>query len=75
MSLQHFAESAVRAYKIAMTPPCEPVLLVADIDLQEDAIHAEGLKIPKLARSRGRRRAIAPRSPKRRNGWRTPRRR
>jgi acetolactate synthase-1/2/3 large subunit len=52
MSLQHFAESAVRAYKIAMTPPCEPVLLVADIDLQEDAIHAEGLKIPKLARSR-----------------------
>jgi thiamine pyrophosphate-dependent acetolactate synthase large subunit-like protein len=51
MSLQHFAESAVRAYKIAMTPPREPVLLVADIDLQEDAIHAEGLKIPKLARS------------------------
>jgi acetolactate synthase I/II/III large subunit len=51
MSLQHFAESAVRAYKIAMTPPCEPVLLVADIDLQEDAIHAEGLKIPKLAKS------------------------
>jgi acetolactate synthase I/II/III large subunit len=51
MSLQHFAESAVRAYKIAMTPPREPVLLVADIDLQEDAIHAEGLKIPKLAQS------------------------
>ena len=52
MSLQHFAESAVRAYKIAMTPPCEPVMLVADIDLQEDAIHAEGLKIPKVAQSR-----------------------
>jgi len=52
MSLQHFAESAVRAYKIAMTPPREPVLLVADIDLQEDAIHAENLKIPKLALSR-----------------------
>jgi acetolactate synthase-1/2/3 large subunit len=34
MSLQHFAESAVRAYKIAMTPPREPVMLVADIDLQ-----------------------------------------
>src|SRR6202167_2956590 len=29
-SLQHFAESAVRAYKIAMTPPMAPVLLVAD---------------------------------------------
>lgn len=52
MSLQHFAESAVRAYKIAMTPPREPVMIVADIDLQEDAIHAEGLKIPKLAHSR-----------------------
>jgi acetolactate synthase I/II/III large subunit len=51
MSLQHFAESAVRAYKIAMTPPCEPVLLGADTDLQEDAIHAENLKIPKLALS------------------------
>jgi acetolactate synthase-1/2/3 large subunit len=52
MSLQHFAESAVRAYKIAMTPPREPVMIVADIDLQEDGIHAEGLKIPKLVLSR-----------------------
>ena len=31
-SLTHFAESAVRAYKIAMTPPMMPVLLVADGD-------------------------------------------
>lgn len=51
-SLQHFAESAVRGYKIAMTPPCEPVLIAADIDLQEDAIHETDLKIPKLALSR-----------------------
>jgi acetolactate synthase I/II/III large subunit len=51
-SLQHFAESTVRAYKIAMTPPCEPVMIVADIDLQEDPIHESGLKIPKLAASR-----------------------
>ena len=29
ISLQHFAESAVRAYKIAMTPPMMPVVLVA----------------------------------------------
>ena len=29
-SLTHFAESAVRAYKIAMTPPMGPVALVAD---------------------------------------------
>src|SRR5947207_7835824 len=33
-SLTAFAESAVRAYKIAMTPPMEPVLLVVDHDLQ-----------------------------------------
>ena len=50
-SLQHFAESTVRAYKIATTPPMEPVLVMADIDLQEDAIHDKELKIPKLARS------------------------
>ena len=52
MSLQHFAESAVRAYKIATTPPMEPVLITADIDLQEEPIHEESLTIPKLARSR-----------------------
>ena len=49
MSLAHFAESAVRAYKIAMTLPMAPVLLVADGDLQESA--AEGpskLPSPKL---------------------------
>jgi len=51
-SLQHFAESTVRAYKIATTPPYEPVLITADIDLQEAAIHDEGLKIPRLSRSR-----------------------
>ena len=36
--LPHFAESAVRAYKIAMTPPMMPVLLVLDGGLQEDPI-------------------------------------
>ncbi len=35
ISLTHFAESAVRAYKIAMTPPMMPVLLVVDTELQE----------------------------------------
>ncbi len=38
ISLTHFAESAVRAYKIAMTPPMAPVLLVADSELQEHPI-------------------------------------
>jgi acetolactate synthase I/II/III large subunit len=36
ISLQHFAESAVRAYKISVTPPMLPVLLVADSELQEN---------------------------------------
>src|SRR5215469_14828742 len=37
-SLPHFAESALRAYRIAMTPPREPVVLVADSTLQESPI-------------------------------------
>ncbi len=49
ISLTHFAESAVRAYKIAMTPPCMPVLLVADAELQENPLgENSGLRIPKL---------------------------
>jgi len=49
ISLQHFAESAVRAYKIAMTPPMMPVLIVADGGLQEDPIPSDAaLRIPKL---------------------------
>src|ERR1700726_739040 len=49
ISLPHFAESAVRAYKIAMTPPMGPVLLVADSELQENPIRSDAkLNIPKL---------------------------
>jgi thiamine pyrophosphate-dependent acetolactate synthase large subunit-like protein len=48
-SLQHFAESTVRAYKIAMTPPHEPVLVVVEEKLQEQAQHPDKpLSIPKL---------------------------
>jgi acetolactate synthase-1/2/3 large subunit len=48
-SLPHFAESAVRAYKIAMTTPTMPVLLVADAGLQEAPIAPDAkLHIPKL---------------------------
>jgi len=51
ISLPHFAESAVRAYKIAMTPPMMPVLLVADGDLQETPVSPKArLEIPKLSR-------------------------
>jgi acetolactate synthase I/II/III large subunit len=50
-SLQHFAESAVRAYRIAMTPPMGPVLLSLDAELQENPIHdGETLRIPKLGK-------------------------
>ena len=49
VSLQHFAESAVRAYKIATTPPTMPVLLVADGDLQESPMRSgERPHIPKI---------------------------
>ncbi|HTC65224.1 MAG TPA: thiamine pyrophosphate-dependent enzyme [Candidatus Saccharimonadales bacterium] len=49
ISLQHFGESAVRAYKVAMTPPMGPVLIVADSELQEHPIE-DGMTphIPKL---------------------------
>jgi thiamine pyrophosphate-dependent acetolactate synthase large subunit-like protein len=51
VSLGGFAESAVRAYKIATTPPMEPVVIVADAVMQEEPI-PEGLRgrlqIPKL---------------------------
>ena len=48
-SLPHFGESAVRAYKIAMTPPYGPVVIVADTELQERPV-PEGLalRVPKL---------------------------
>src|SRR5207245_11123119 len=49
VSLPHFAESAVRAYRIAMTPPREPVVLVADSTLQESPIPQNvSVRIPKL---------------------------
>src|SRR5216683_3163735 len=48
-SLAHFSESAVRAYKIAMTPPMAPVLLVADGELQERPVPEDAtFHIPKL---------------------------
>jgi thiamine pyrophosphate-dependent acetolactate synthase large subunit-like protein len=50
-SLQHFAESMVRAYKISMTAPMEPVMVCLDMDLQEHPVHDAGkLRIPKMTR-------------------------
>jgi thiamine pyrophosphate-dependent acetolactate synthase large subunit-like protein len=48
VSLQHFAQSFVRAYKLAMTPPHEPVMLALDASLQEETAHDRGkLTIPR----------------------------
>ncbi len=52
VTLGHFAESAVRAYKVAMTPPHGPVVVVADAVMQEEAIPPADrgrLRIPKLS--------------------------
>src|ERR1700726_2218903 len=50
-TLQHFAESAVRAYKIATTPPMAPVMLSLDAELQENPIEdREPGRIPKFPR-------------------------
>jgi acetolactate synthase-1/2/3 large subunit len=50
-SLTHFAESSMRAYKIAMTPPYGPVLIGADAVLQEEPVSPDDrrrLRVPKL---------------------------
>jgi acetolactate synthase-1/2/3 large subunit len=47
-SLQHFADSTVRAYKIAMTPPMGPTLIVANNEIQSHPISETNLRIPKL---------------------------
>jgi acetolactate synthase I/II/III large subunit len=51
ISLGHFAESAVRAYKVMMTPPYEPVVICANGGLQEEPMPEEDrqtLRIPRL---------------------------
>ena len=73
VSLAHFAESAVRAYKIAMTPPMEPVVIVADGVLQEEPITEKNLRVPKLFDELTARRAIQAPSRKPRKCWWPPR--
>jgi thiamine pyrophosphate-dependent acetolactate synthase large subunit-like protein len=52
ISLEHFAESAARAYKISMTPPMEPVVIVADSELQERAISdKDKLRVQRVTRT------------------------
>ena len=45
------AESAVRATRSPMTPPYEPVVLVADGTLQEEPSSKKNLRVPKLVMS------------------------
>jgi acetolactate synthase-1/2/3 large subunit len=52
VSLQHFAESVMRAYKMALTPPMGPVVITVEGDLAEEAAHDEKkLRMPKLTRT------------------------
>src|ERR671937_3169323 len=45
VSLQHFAQSFVRAYKIAMTPPYGPVAISLDAGLQQEPMRDNGEKL------------------------------
>src|SRR5947207_7830488 len=52
ISLQHFAESAARAFKVTMTPPMEPVLIVADSELQERPLaEKDKLRVQRVTRT------------------------
>ena len=50
VTLQHFSQSMVRAYKIAMTPPYGPVAISLDAGLQQEPVkdHGPKLTIPRL---------------------------
>ena len=48
-SLTHFAESAVRAYNVAITPPMAPVVLVLDGILQEQGVDIS--RLPPIPRT------------------------
>jgi len=50
ISAQRFADSAARAYQIAMTPPMGPVVVMIDHDLQWQAMSDKNrFRVPKLA--------------------------
>jgi len=68
-SLQQFAESAVRAYKIATTPPAMPVLLVADGDLQNRLCGPARARTFRSLRWPARPRLTAPPWPKPHASW------
>ncbi len=52
VSLSHFAESAVRAYTISMTPPYEPIVIVADGSFAGRAHHRKKSAHPQTSDQR-----------------------
>jgi thiamine pyrophosphate-dependent acetolactate synthase large subunit-like protein len=50
VSLQHFAQSFVRAYKISMTPPFGPVMISLDAGLQQEPVKDHGGEKPYIPR-------------------------
>src|SRR6266571_3126230 len=50
VSLQHFSQSFVRAYKIAMTPPYGPVMVSLDAGLQQEPMKEHGGEKPYIPR-------------------------
>ena len=50
VSLQHFSQSFVRAYKIAMTPPYGPVAISLDAGLQQEPMKEHGGAKPYIPR-------------------------
>jgi thiamine pyrophosphate-dependent acetolactate synthase large subunit-like protein len=50
VSLEHFAQSFVRAYKIAMTPPYGPVMIALDAGLQQEPMRNYGGEKPAIPR-------------------------
>lgn len=45
VSAQHFAQSFVRMYRTAMTPPYGPVMMSLDAGLQQEPVHEMGEKL------------------------------
>src|SRR4029077_12840811 len=45
VSAQHFAQSFVRMYKIATTPPYGPVMMSLDTGVQQEPLRDEGTKL------------------------------
>ncbi|HEY4370397.1 MAG TPA: thiamine pyrophosphate-dependent enzyme [Burkholderiales bacterium] len=50
VSLQHFSQSFVRAYKISMTPPYGPVAISLDAGLQQEPMKGHGGEKPYVPR-------------------------